>query len=131
MADFTLPYLLSIMDGEPVISTLAIASLSGLKHPSVYRNVVVHSPRFLELGSLVPRQRERLSGDGVPLKGGSLISFYWLNEAQATLVLTIMRNLKRTGECVLDRKQLLADVFAGMRRDLRVSEMQPTLFGPQ
>jgi phage regulator Rha-like protein len=115
MADQTVPYLLSFMDGEPVASTRAIAAHAGLVHPSIYRLVITHQERLNRFGSVRFQIEPRASGKSkLGRRGGDQNMVAFLNEHQATLLLTMMRNSDR----VLDLKELLVSEFFRMRNEI-------------
>jgi len=75
-------------EGRPVTTSLAVAEGTGNDHASVIKLVRTHLADFEDFGLVRFEIRPRLQGQ----HGGSDTEFAALNEHQATLLITFMRN---------------------------------------
>jgi phage regulator Rha-like protein len=111
MKDFPFPLVVP-MEGEPRASTEIIASGVGVQHKSVLELIRRYSGDFEQFGPLAFETRK-----GKPLPHGGFAkatTFAMLNEHQATLLLTFMRNSTK----VVDFKIRLVKEFFRMRDEL-------------
>ncbi|GAA1578835.1 Rha family transcriptional regulator [Leucobacter aridicollis] len=76
--------------GELTISSEIIAERTERDHPSILRTIAEHEEAFAEFGLVRFEIRPRVAGQ----HGGGEVRFAILNEHQATLMMTFMRNSK-------------------------------------
>lgn len=95
--------------GDPVTTTLVIAQGTNSDHRSVFRLVRTHQAKFEEFGVLRFEIAKITAGPGRPE------TYAVLNEYQASLLLTFMRN----NEAVVDFKVQLIQAFRRMREELQ------------
>ena len=97
--------------GEPYTTSEIVAQCAGVQHHTVTRLIQQHEKDFEEFGLL------RFQIDAVNKAGGRGTKYtknYKLNEQQATLLLTYLRN---TSAVIAFKKELVRQFFA-MRREL-------------
>lgn len=111
---------INVMDGEPRVSTLAIADYVQTAHATVIKLVRSSMSSFNELGFLRFEIQENRGTQGAATE------FAWLNERQTTLLLTFMRNTERVKECkirLVKEFHQYKDMAAGAARpDLNISD---------
>jgi phage regulator Rha-like protein len=95
--------------GENITTTLAVAEGTGVEHASVIRLVRANLADLEEFGLVRFQIRARSAGQ----HGGGDVEYAELNEQQATLILTYMRN----SEVVRSFKKRLVREFWEMRRN--------------
>lgn len=100
-------------NGCPVTTSLAIADGIGNTHKTVVQLIRQNSSDLEEFGNLALEMRNSSSGAGRPTE------YALLNEQQATLLLTYMRN----NETVKEFKKRLVKAFFEMRDQLQSSEL--------
>ena len=103
--------LMAAEDGNPVTTTLVIAQSTNSEHRAVLQLVRTHLTRFEEFGLVAFQMRPRPAGQ----HGGGDVTYAVLNEDQASLLLTFMRN----NEVVVDFKVQLIQAFRQMREELQ------------
>ncbi|MDC6130678.1 Rha family transcriptional regulator [Burkholderia gladioli] len=109
MKDFPFPLVVPV-DGEARASSEIIARGVGVPHASVIKMVRRHVRRLERFGLVRFEIRARRAGQ----HGGGNVEFALLNEPQAALLLTFMRNTER----VMDFKEELVAEFFRMRDEL-------------
>jgi len=80
--------LIVVSGGEPRTTTLAIAEGTGVEHKSVIQLVRNNQHDFEEFGFIAFETRSKTPG----VRGGKDTEYALLNEPQATLIMTYMRN---------------------------------------
>ena len=95
-----------IKSGDVYTDSLLIANELGRDHASIVYNIKKYASRISALGNLMSDARKIKEGAGRPLK------IYYLNEAQAVFLATLMDNTEK----VLDFKMKLAVAFVAMRK---------------
>jgi phage regulator Rha-like protein len=103
--------LVAAEDGDPVTTTLVIAQGTNSEHRAVLQLVRTHQARFEEFGLVAFEMRPRPAGQ----HGGGDVTYAVLNEYQASLLLTFMRN----NEAVVEFKVQLIQAFRRMREELQ------------
>jgi phage regulator Rha-like protein len=106
----TLQSIVAIVEGEPLASTEVIAKGMGQQHASVIKLVRRHGDRLARYGRVGFEIRSFETAGGTQHR-----EFAMLNERQAMLLLTMMRNSQK----VLDFKTNLVDEFCRMRDALQ------------
>jgi len=86
--------LVVVVDGEPLASTETIAAGIGQRHHSVIQLVRKHQAALECLGSLAFQMRVKRA-DG---RGGEPTVYAMLNERQAALLISLMRNTEKAVE---------------------------------
>ena len=86
--------IVDVDNGIPKTTTLQIALGLGIQHKSVIQLVRTYKSDFAEFGLVTFEMRPRLPG----LHGGGDVQYAVLNEQQATLLLTYMRNSPKVRE---------------------------------
>lgn len=99
--------LVQITVGEPRVSSLDIAKYSEVQHKNVMELVGAHTESLESFGT-VAFQTRPLDKGGIPLR------YAMLNEPQATLLITFMRNTKK----VIEFKRELVRQFYEMKEAL-------------
>lgn len=99
--------LVSVHNHVPVTTTIAIAEHMQMPHASVIKLVRRWKADFEEFGLVGFEIRARLAGQW----GGSCVEYAVLNEQQATLLFTYMRNTSK----VRDTKKALVRAFFDAR----------------
>lgn len=95
--------LVHIEASEPLTTSLHIAEWTGVKHKNVLEMVRKYAKQLQTFGLLAFQTRSRLQGK----HGGSDVEYALLNEGQATLLITFMRNTEK----VIDFKVALVKAF--------------------
>lgn len=95
------------MDTEPFTTSDVIAEFAGVQHHTITRLIQQHEDDFKEFG-ILRFEIEEIRGRGQPTK------HYRLNEAQATLLMTYLKNTER----VRAFKRELVRQFYAMRAEL-------------
>ncbi|VJJ34347.1 phage protein [Streptococcus pneumoniae] len=110
------------MDGkkEPYTTSEIIAECAGVKHDTVQSLIRNHQEDFESYG-IIGFEIRKLDGRGRPMK------IYRLNEQQATLLITYLRNT----EPVRKFKMNLVKAFFEMREELSKFRMQRALEKPK
>ena len=98
---------LSPNTGEPFTTSDVIAEFAGIQHHTVTRLIQQHEPDFKEFG-ILRFEIEEIKGRGQPAK------HYQLNEEQATLLMTYLKNTEQ----VRAFKKELVHQFYAMRFEL-------------
>lgn len=98
---------LSPNTGEPFTTSDVIAEFAGIQHHTVTRLIQQHEPDFKEFG-ILRFEIEEIKGRGQPAK------HYQLNEEQATLLMTYLKN---TEQVRAFKKELVRQFYA-MRFEL-------------
>ncbi|MFZ6773053.1 phage antirepressor KilAC domain-containing protein [Undibacterium sp. SXout7W] len=109
-----------IINGEPMTTTLTIASQTMNDHASVIKLARTYQSDLSEFGLVGFEIQPRLSGQ----HGGGDAEYACLNEQQATLLLTYMRN----SEIVRNFKKALVKAFYEMRKQVSPPSAIPTSF---
>jgi phage regulator Rha-like protein len=99
--------LVEINDGEPLASTEIIAEGMGVQHKAVIQLLRRYSEQIQRFGSLTFQTRVKRKDR----RGGEATEFAMLNERQAMLLISLMRNT----EAVVAFKVSLITEFARMR----------------
>lgn len=106
-------------NGQPVTTSLLISEGTGNEHKSVIQLIRTYREDLEDFGLLTFQMRPRLEGQ----HGGADVEYAVLNEQQATLILTYMRN----NEIVRAFKKALVKAFYdlknGQTKQLTASEM--------
>lgn len=97
-------HLVQLHDGQPVTTSLAIAEGAELDHASVIKLVRTYLADLEEFGLVGFEIRARLAGQ----HGGGDTEYALLNEQQATLLFTFMRN---SAPVILFKKRLVKAFF--------------------
>lgn len=97
-------------DGEPFTTSMVIAANTGVQHKNVLEMVRANLADFEEFGRVAFETRPRLQGQ----HGGGDVTYALLNEMQATLLISYMRN----SDIVRAFKKRLVAGFFAMRRQL-------------
>ena len=105
--------------GEPFTTSDIIAECAGIQHHTVTRLIQQHVRDFEEFG-ILRFEIEEIKGRGQPAK------HYHLNEEQATLLLTYLKNT----EAVREFKKNLVRQFYAMRSELMKRQMLRTELKP-
>lgn len=106
-------HLVAVIDGKPVTTTLAIAEGVGRPHHGVIQLVRQHQADFEEFGPLAFEMR---MGEALPQGGyGKATEFALLNQHQATMLLTYMRNT----DVIRKFKIALIKAFFAMAEELQ------------
>lgn len=108
------------VDSVPFTTSEVIAEFAGVKHHAVQQLITKHEADFKEFG-LIAFEMRKLGGRGRPE------TIYHLNEEQATLLMTYLKN---TAQVRAFKKELVRQ-FYEMRRELvkrevRRAELKPT-----
>lgn len=119
MSDLTAELVL-LHHNEPMTTSLAIAEGVQLQHKNVLELIRKHAESLLEFGSLAFETRV-MRKDG---RGGELGDVYFLNEPQATLLITFLRN----SEIVIRFKVALVKAFYKLRDQVRAAQAAPGAF---
>lgn len=104
-------HLVSVVNGEPLASTEVIAKGMKQQHASVIKLVRKHAQSLAVFGLIRFEIRPRARGK----HGGGDVEFAMLNERQAALLISLMRN----SDEVVDFKVALIDEFYRMRDALQ------------
>lgn len=99
--------LVQVESGEPLTTSLHVAEWTGVKHKNVLELVHKYNQQLQVFGLLAFQTRPRSLGQ----HGGGDIEYALLNEGQATLLITFMRNTER----VIDFKVALVKAFLAAR----------------
>jgi len=99
--------IVTLHHNEPMTTSLAIAEGVEMEHKSVIQLARNHLERLQRFGEVTFQMR--LNPQGSPTE------FFWLNEQQATFLITLMRNTP----VVLDFKEALVRAFFAMRGHLQ------------
>lgn len=107
------------IDAVPFTTSDVIATYAGIQHHTVTRLIQQHEPDFKEFG-ILRFQIEEISGRGQPAK------HYRLNEEQATLLMTYLKN---TDQVRTFKKNLVRQFYAMrselMKRRMKRVELKP------
>jgi phage regulator Rha-like protein len=112
-----IPDIIELIDDEPRVSHVDIAKYTDNKIKSVQDLITRNISDFEEFGHLAILNRGEVNGGK-----GEQPKAYFLNEAQATLLMTYLRN----GEVVKQFKKELVRQFFKMRKELQNSSLQKT-----
>jgi len=99
--------IVTLHHNEPMTTSLAIAEGVEMEHKSVIQLARNHLERLQRFGEVTFQMR--LNPQGSPTE------FFWLNEQQATFLITLMRNTP----VVLDFKEALVRAFFAMRGQIQ------------
>lgn len=98
------------LDATPFTTSDVIAEFAGVKHHAIQQLVSKHEADFKEFGVIAFEMRKPRVGS----KGGRPETIYRLNEEQATLLMTYLKNTER----VRAFKKELVRQFYAMRKEL-------------
>ena len=98
------------LDAVPYTTSGVIAEFAGVKHHAIQQLLTKHESDFTEFGVLAFEMRKPPAGS----QGGRPETIYHLNEQQATLLMTYLRNTER----VRAFKKELVRQFYAMRTEL-------------
>lgn len=98
------------LDAVPFTTSEVIAEYAGVKHHAIQQLISKHQPDFEEFGVIAFEMRKPPSGS----KGGRPETIYRLNEEQATLLMTYLKNTEQVREF----KKRLVRAFFLMRKEL-------------
>lgn len=109
------------MDGkrEPYTLSSIVAECTGLQHHTITKTIRKHYQRFERLGKVGFKIQ--------PLESGQHSKDYLLNEQQATLLVTFLKNTEQ----VANFKENLVKAFFEMRDELAQIKLQRTLEQPK
>ena len=109
------------MDGkkEPYTTSAIIAECAGIKHHAIQEHIRKQIGRLEQLGKVSFKMR--------PLQSGQQAKDYILNEQQATLLITFLKNTEQ----VANFKTNLVKAFFEMREELSKFRMQRALEKPK
>lgn len=109
------------MDGkkEPYTTSAIIAECAGIKHHAIQEHIRKQIGRLEQFGKVSFKMR--------PLQSGQQAKDYILNEQQATLLITFLKNTER----VANFKTNLVKAFFEMREELSKFRMQRALEKPK
>lgn len=105
--------IVKIINNQATTTSLDIAKGTNNEHRAVLQLIRNHRERFLKFGKLSSAFEMRNPA------GGRVATYFELNEAQATLLLTMMKNTSK----VLDFKVALVDAFFKARALLQTDTM--------
>lgn len=105
--------IVKIINNQATTTSLDIAKGAGHEHRVVLKLIKSHKDRLLKFGKLNSALEVRNPA------GGRVTTYFELNEAQATLLLTMMKNTSK----VLDFKVALVDAFFKARALLQTDAM--------
>ena len=98
------------IDSEPFTTSDVIAESAGIKHHAIQQLIFKHEADFKEFGVFAFEMRKPPTGS----KGGRPETIYHLNEQQATLLMTYLKNTER----VRAFKKELVRQFYAMRQEI-------------
>lgn len=98
------------LDSEPFTTSEVIAEFAGIQHHAIQQLISKHESDFKEFGVIAFEMRKPPTGS----KGGRPEIIYRLNEEQATLLMTYLKN---TEQVRTFKKELVRQFFA-MRKEL-------------
>lgn len=98
------------IDSVPFTTSEIIAEFAGVKHHAIRQLITKHESDFKEFGVLAFEMRKPPAGS----KGGRPETIYHLNEEQATLLMTYLKN---TAQVRAFKKELVRQFYA-MRKEL-------------
>ena len=109
------------MDGkkEPYTTSAIIAECAGIKHHAIQEHIRKQIERLEQFGKVSFKMR--------PLQSGQQAKDYILNEQQATLLITFLKNIEQ----VANFKTNLVKAFFEMREELSKFRMQRALEKPK
>ena len=109
------------MDGkkEPYTTSAIIAECAGIKHHAIQEHIRKQIARLEQFGKVSFKMR--------PLQSGQQAKDYILNEQQATLLITFLKNTEQ----VANFKTNLVKAFFEMREELSMFRMQRALEKPK
>lgn len=109
------------LDGakEPYTLSSIIADCAGISHHAIQEHIRKHKARLEHFGKLAFKMR--------PLPSGQRTKEYLLNEQQATLLITFLKNTDQ----VATFKENLVKAFFEMRDELSQINLQRTLEAPK
>lgn len=109
------------MDGkkEPYTTSAIIAECAGIKHHAIQEHIRKQIARLEQFGKVSFKMR--------PLQSGQKAKDYILNEQQATLLITFLKNTEQ----VANFKTNLVKAFFEMREELSMFRMQRALEKPK
>lgn len=109
------------LDGkkEPYTLSSIIADCAGISHHAIQEHIRKHKARLEHFGKLAFKMR--------PLPSGQRTKEYLLNEQQATLLITFLKNTEQ----VATFKENLVKAFFEMRDELTQIKMQRALEAPK
>ena len=110
--------LVQVEAGVPLTTTLHIAEWTGVKHKNVLEIVRKYAKQLQMFGLVAFQTRARLQGQ----HGGSDVEYALLNEGQATLLITFMRNTDK----VIDFKVALVKAFLAAKNLINTNYMSLT-----
>ena len=102
-------------DAVPFTTSEIISEFAGVKHHAVQQILLKYRPDFEELGNIAFQMRKPSAGS----KGGRPEKIYELNEEQATLLITYLKNAPQ----VRAFKKELVRQFYAMRKELTRREI--------
>ncbi len=108
-------------DTEPFTTSEIIAKYAGVKHHAIQQLILKYESDFQEFGKVAFEMRPLLGS-----KTGQSIKVYHLNEEQATLLLTYLKN---TPAVRAFKKELVRQFYA-MRRELSQRRVNRTTLKP-
>jgi hypothetical protein len=119
--DWSKPMELVYMDGkkEPYTTSEIIAECAGIKHHAIQEHIRKQIGRLEQFGKVSFKMR--------PLQSGQQAKDYILNEQQATLLITFLKNTEQ----VANFKTNLVKAFFEMREELSKFRMQRALEKPK
>ena len=95
------------LDATPITTSEVIAEFAGVKHHAIQQLIAKHQPDFEEFG-IIAFEMRKIGGRGRPE------TIYRLNEEQATLLMTYLKNTEQVREF----KKRLVRAFFLMRKEL-------------
>ena len=110
------------IDSEPFTTSDVIAESAGVKHHAIQQLIFKHEADFKEFGVFAFEMRKPPTGS----KGGRPETIYHLNEQQATLLMTYLKNTER----VRAFKKELVRQFYAMRNELLRRQVERTTLKP-
>lgn len=110
------------LDAEPFTTSDVVASFAGVQHHAIQQLILKHESDFKEFGVIAFEMRKPPAGG----KGGRPVTIYRLNEEQATLLVTYLKNTERVRAF---KKELVRQFYAMraelMKRQMRRAELKP------
>lgn len=100
---------------EPFTTSDVIAEFAGIQHHAVQQMIQKHEPDFKAFGVIAFQMRKPPSGS----KGGRPETIYHLNEQQATLLMTYLKNTEKVRQFKVE----LVRQFYAMRTELYKVQM--------
>jgi len=113
--------MVAVINGQPSTTTLVIAEGVGNQHKNVLAMVRQYQADLERFGQLAFETRPRLDGQ----HGGGDVEFAHLNERQATLLLSYMRNT----DIIRAFKIAMVEAFFAMAEELQHNRQAPVIPG--